>query len=151
MESFRFHDLGLLHVRMLVPYRVKHRVRIRTIYSALSYKGVCGCAAMALWIEQPKCVKSGPLPDDMPYGKKKEGWLSKRGKAIEPFQPKVPRPPPRQTVKSHLNTMPPMTLKGIVTKVGVMRKTATVTVSRWVIHKQTGKVRTALYPASVTS
>jgi len=32
-----------------------------------------------------------------------------------------------------------MTLKGIVTKVGVMRKTATVTVSRWVIHKQTGK------------
>jgi len=36
--------------------------------------------------------------------------------------------------------MPPMTLKGIVTKVGVMRRTATVTVSRWVIHKQTGKV-----------
>jgi len=35
--------------------------------------------------------------------------------------------------------MPPMTLKGIVTKVGVMKKTATVTVSRWVIHKQTGK------------
>jgi len=32
-----------------------------------------------------------------------------------------------------------MSLKGIVTKVGVMRKTATVTVSRWVIHKQTGK------------
>jgi len=32
-----------------------------------------------------------------------------------------------------------MTLKGIVTKVGVMKKTATVTVSRWVIHKQTGK------------
>jgi len=38
-----------------------------------------------------------------------------------------------------------MTLKGIVTKAGVMRKTATVTVSRWVIHKQTGKVRTALW------
>lgn len=37
--------------------------------------------------------------------------------------------------------MPPMTLKGIVTKVGVMKKTATVTVPRWVIHKQTGKVR----------
>lgn len=39
--------------------------------------------------------------------------------------------------------MPPMTLKGIVTKVGVMKKTATVTVSRWVIQKQTGKVCTA--------
>jgi len=35
--------------------------------------------------------------------------------------------------------MPPMSLKGIVTKVGVMKKTATVTVSRWVLHKQTGK------------
>jgi len=35
--------------------------------------------------------------------------------------------------------MPPMAFKGIVTKVGVMKKTATVTVSRWVIHKQTGK------------
>jgi hypothetical protein len=39
--------------------------------------------------------------------------------------------------------MPPMTLKGIVTKVGVMKKTATVTVSRWVIQKQTGKACTA--------
>lgn len=38
--------------------------------------------------------------------------------------------------------MPPMTLKGIVTKVGAMKKTATVTVSRWVIHKQTGKACT---------
>lgn len=45
--------------------------------------------------------------------------------------------------------MPPMSLKGIVTKVGVMRKTATVTVSRWVIHKQTGKVCMALCPAFV--
>jgi len=32
-----------------------------------------------------------------------------------------------------------MSLSGIVTKVGAIRKTATVTVSRWVIHKQTGK------------
>lgn len=38
--------------------------------------------------------------------------------------------------------MPPMTFKGIVTKVGVMKKTATVTVSRWVVHKQTGKACT---------
>jgi hypothetical protein len=61
------------------------------------------------------------------------------------------RPPPCRAGKSRPNTMPPMSLKGIVTKVGVMRKTATVTVSRWVIHKQTGKVRTASCLASVTS
>ncbi|OAX44362.1 nucleic acid-binding protein [Rhizopogon vinicolor AM-OR11-026] len=35
--------------------------------------------------------------------------------------------------------MPPMALTGIVTKVGCMNKTATVTVSRYVIHKITGK------------
>ncbi|KAG2159730.1 uncharacterized protein EDB93DRAFT_1111715 [Suillus bovinus] len=35
--------------------------------------------------------------------------------------------------------MPPMALTGIVTKAGCMRKTATVTVSRHVIHKLTGK------------
>ncbi|TFY71769.1 hypothetical protein EVG20_g1227 [Dentipellis fragilis] len=32
-----------------------------------------------------------------------------------------------------------MSLSGLVTKVGFMNKTATVTVSRWVVHKQTGK------------
>jgi len=32
-----------------------------------------------------------------------------------------------------------MLLTGIVTKVGFMDKTVTVTVSRWVIHKLTGK------------
>ena len=58
-------------------------------------------------------------------------------------------PPPCQTGKSHPNTMPPMSLKGVVTKVGAMSKTATVTVSRWVIHKQTGKVRTTSCPASL--
>ncbi|KAH9486626.1 30S ribosomal protein S17 [Psilocybe cubensis] len=35
--------------------------------------------------------------------------------------------------------MPPMTFHGVVTKAGFMRKTVTVTVSRWVIHKLTGK------------
>ncbi|KDR85320.1 hypothetical protein GALMADRAFT_234124 [Galerina marginata CBS 339.88] len=35
--------------------------------------------------------------------------------------------------------MPPMSFHGIVTKAGFMNKTATVTVSRWVIHKLTGK------------
>ncbi|KAF9015496.1 hypothetical protein BDQ17DRAFT_1418559 [Cyathus striatus] len=35
--------------------------------------------------------------------------------------------------------MPPMAFKGIVTKAGFMNKTATVTVSRWVTHKITGK------------
>jgi len=35
--------------------------------------------------------------------------------------------------------MPPMAFKGLVTKAGFMNKTATVTVSRWVIHKPTGK------------
>lgn len=37
--------------------------------------------------------------------------------------------------------MPPMAFTGIVTKVGVMNKTATVTVSRLVAHKRTGKAR----------
>lgn len=32
-----------------------------------------------------------------------------------------------------------MTLQGIVTKVGFMNKTATVTVSRWIVHNITGK------------
>jgi hypothetical protein len=40
----------------------------------------------------------------------------------------------------NLPTMPPMALTGIVTKAGCMQKTATVTVSRHVIHKLTGKV-----------
>ncbi|KZT24306.1 nucleic acid-binding protein [Neolentinus lepideus HHB14362 ss-1] len=35
--------------------------------------------------------------------------------------------------------MPPMSFTGIVTKVGCMNKTATVTVSRWAVHKTTGK------------
>ncbi|KAL4069712.1 hypothetical protein V8B97DRAFT_615408 [Scleroderma yunnanense] len=35
--------------------------------------------------------------------------------------------------------MPPMAFAGIVTKVGCMNKTATVTVSRFIIHKVTGK------------
>ncbi|KAG6336123.1 hypothetical protein ID866_2961 [Astraeus odoratus] len=35
--------------------------------------------------------------------------------------------------------MPPPAFTGIVTKVGCMNKTATVTVSRYVIHKITGK------------
>ena len=37
--------------------------------------------------------------------------------------------------------MPPMSLIGQVTKVGFMNKTATVTVSRYVFHPKTGKVR----------
>ncbi|KAH7912599.1 nucleic acid-binding protein [Hygrophoropsis aurantiaca] len=35
--------------------------------------------------------------------------------------------------------MPPMAFTGVVTKVGCMNKTATVTVSRYIIHKITGK------------
>ncbi|PPQ62969.1 hypothetical protein CVT24_006075 [Panaeolus cyanescens] len=35
--------------------------------------------------------------------------------------------------------MPPMAFNGIVTKAGFMNKTVTVTVSRWVMHKLTGK------------
>ncbi|KAF9480084.1 nucleic acid-binding protein [Pholiota conissans] len=35
--------------------------------------------------------------------------------------------------------MPPMAFNGVVTKAGFMNKTATVTVSRWIIHKLTGK------------
>lgn len=35
--------------------------------------------------------------------------------------------------------MPPMAFQGLVTKVGFMNKTATVTVSRWAVHKLTGK------------
>ena len=64
------------------------------------------------------------------------------------FSDPTPSPTTASTGKSRLDTMPPMTLRGIVTKVGVMRKTATVTVSRWVVHEQTGKVRTALCQAS---
>lgn len=33
-----------------------------------------------------------------------------------------------------------MAFTGIVTKVGAMNKTATVTVQRYVVHKRTGKV-----------
>ena len=36
--------------------------------------------------------------------------------------------------------MPPMALTGVVTKVGYMQKTATVTVSRWMVHRKTHKV-----------
>lgn len=35
--------------------------------------------------------------------------------------------------------MPPMAFMGLVTKVGCMNKTATVTVSRWVVHPRTNK------------
>ncbi|KAH8091736.1 nucleic acid-binding protein [Cristinia sonorae] len=35
--------------------------------------------------------------------------------------------------------MPPMSFTGVVTKVGAMQKTATVTVSRWVVHERTRK------------
>ncbi|PCH32959.1 nucleic acid-binding protein [Wolfiporia cocos MD-104 SS10] len=35
--------------------------------------------------------------------------------------------------------MPPMAFTGVVTKVGFMNKTATVTVSRWIMHPRTGK------------
>lgn len=36
--------------------------------------------------------------------------------------------------------MPPMALTGVVTKVGFMQKTATVTVSRYMVHRKTHKV-----------
>jgi ribosomal protein S17 len=42
-----------------------------------------------------------------------------------------------------LASLGPMQLKGIVTKVGFMNKTATVTVTRQVVHKRTGKVRSS--------
>ncbi|KAF7320143.1 Polyamine transporter 1 [Mycena kentingensis (nom. inval.)] len=35
--------------------------------------------------------------------------------------------------------MPPLALRGVVTKVGLMQKTATVLVSRWATHQFTGK------------
>ncbi|KAI0917802.1 hypothetical protein AcV5_003954 [Taiwanofungus camphoratus] len=35
--------------------------------------------------------------------------------------------------------MPPMAFAGLVTKAGFMNKTATVTISRWVVHPKTGK------------
>ncbi|KAH9994545.1 hypothetical protein BJV74DRAFT_831114 [Russula compacta] len=35
--------------------------------------------------------------------------------------------------------MPPMSFFGVVTKAGFMNKTVTVSVSRWVIDKKTGK------------
>ncbi|KAK2461668.1 hypothetical protein APHAL10511_006131 [Amanita phalloides] len=35
--------------------------------------------------------------------------------------------------------MPPMAFQGLVTKAGFMNKTATVSVSRWVFHRITGK------------
>ncbi|KAF7306812.1 Polyamine transporter 1 [Mycena indigotica] len=35
--------------------------------------------------------------------------------------------------------MPPLALRGVVTKVGLMNKTATVVVSRWAVHPLTGK------------
>jgi hypothetical protein len=39
--------------------------------------------------------------------------------------------------------MPPISFLGVVTKAGFMNKTATVTVSRWVIDTKTGKVRSS--------
>ena len=41
--------------------------------------------------------------------------------------------------------MPPMAFNGIVTKAGFMNKTVTVTVSRWIVHKLTGKVTAQLF------
>lgn len=41
--------------------------------------------------------------------------------------------------------MPSMAFRGTVTKVGVMKKTATVTVARQTVHPQVGKVRPALH------
>lgn len=38
--------------------------------------------------------------------------------------------------------MPPLVLRGVVTKAGYMNKTATVTVSRFATHPRTLKVRT---------
>lgn len=49
---------------------------------------------------------------------------------------------------AQVSTMPPMTLNGIVTKAGFMNKTATITVSRWVDHKLTGKVRVTILDLS---
>ena len=47
--------------------------------------------------------------------------------------------------------MPPMSLIGQVTKVGFMEKTATVTVSRFIFHSKTGKVRiTLVHPVAVS-
>lgn len=40
--------------------------------------------------------------------------------------------------------MPPMSFVGQVTKVGFMNKTATISVSRFVFHPKTGKVRLRL-------
>ena len=45
-----------------------------------------------------------------------------------------------QTTTTTTAIMPPMSFTGVVTKVGAMQKTATVTVSRWVVHERTRKV-----------
>lgn len=47
---------------------------------------------------------------------------------------------PQPNHRRGLLNMPPMSFLGVVTKAGFMNKTATVTVSRWVIDKRTGKV-----------
>lgn len=41
-----------------------------------------------------------------------------------------------------------MSLVGQVTKVGLMHKTATVTVSRFIFHPKTGKVRPSVRPSN---
>lgn len=52
------------------------------------------------------------------------------------------------TQRRQQTKMPPMAFRGVVTKAGCMNKTATITVSRFIIHKLTGKVRTPLLSAS---
>ena len=78
--------------------------------------------------------------------------------------PDIPRSlnPPRLRLRSrHISTnfrpllilpsMPAMAFRGVVTKSGVMNKTATVTVSRWIRHQLTGKVRAARSSAETTN
>lgn len=50
-----------------------------------------------------------------------------------------------ELANSGSSKMPPMAFRGLVTKVGFMDKTATVTVTRWVAHKLTRKVCITLH------
>ena len=61
------------------------------------------------------------------------GWPRQRTVSLPP-------PPPHRQPATLIATMPPMAFTGLVTKVGFMNKTATVTVSRFVTHPKVGKV-----------
>jgi hypothetical protein len=111
-------EIYLRDLFMLVEYNVAH-----VDSESVDFESRLGCATAVLFGKFCLTVKLLPAL---------RAWVFRAVRHDTPYC---------TTDHESVPKMPPMTLNGVVTKAGFMNKTVTVTVSRFIAHKLTGKVR----------